>query len=113
VKDPIPVLKLEDLARDPAAVDNLPAEEVWGLLGQLEELRARLWRRNTTVNGQPERPTHGDRLLTIEEAAAKLGCSKDSIYRSAATLPFTVREGRRLRFSEQGIESYIRQRTGR
>lgn len=57
--------------------------------------------------------TGKDRLLTVEEAAQKLGRSKDWLYRHAGRLPFTVRDGRLLRFSEQGIERYIRQRQGR
>jgi predicted DNA-binding transcriptional regulator AlpA len=54
-----------------------------------------------------------DRLLTVAEAAAKLGLSKDHLYRHAAHYPFTVRLGHALRFSARGIERYIRQRQGR
>ena len=89
MKGPILIPRLEDLIQNPAAVAELPAEAVPALLGQLEDLRARLWRRNSMLNGQAERQAQGDRLLPIEEAAAKLGCSKDWLYRRAATLPFT------------------------
>ena len=55
-----------------------------------------------------------DRLLTVRAAAAKLGVSRDWIYRRTGKLPFTVRLGpRRLRFSETGIERFIAQRQGK
>ena len=54
-----------------------------------------------------------DRLLTVEEAATKLGTSRDWLYRHADQLPFTVRVSRHVRFSAQGIDRYIRVRTGR
>jgi predicted DNA-binding transcriptional regulator AlpA len=38
---------------------------------------------------------------------------RDWLYRQADTLPFTVRIGRSLGFSEQGIEKWLRQRAGR
>jgi hypothetical protein len=41
-----------------------------------------------------ERPqSDADSLLTIEEAAARLKCSADWLYRHAKRLPFTVRMG--------------------
>ena len=49
-----------------------------------------------------------DRLLTVDEVAARLGLSKDWLYRHATKLPFTRRVGRQLRFGSQGLESYIR-----
>jgi excisionase family DNA binding protein len=52
--------------------------------------------------------TDADSLLTVEEAAARLKCSQDWLYRRAKRLPFTVRVGRNLRFSERGIEAAIR-----
>jgi excisionase family DNA binding protein len=53
-----------------------------------------------------------DRLLGVEEAAAKLGVTTDWLYRHHKELPFTLRHGRRVRFSELGIEQYIRKRRG-
>ena len=64
-------------------------------------------------DGQGQWARDGDRLLDVEEAARKLGKSKDYLYRHAGKYPFTVRDGRRLRFSEAGIEKFIRQRLGR
>jgi hypothetical protein len=49
-----------------------------------------------------------DQLLTVEVAARKLGQSPHWLYKHARALPFTVRNGRALRFSEAGIEMWIR-----
>ena len=77
------------------------------------QLKAVLWARLTVPqsNGQPQ--GDWDRLLDVKAAAAKLGKSTDALYRQAGDYPFTVRDGRSLRFSEQGIEKFIRQRMGR
>jgi predicted DNA-binding transcriptional regulator AlpA len=56
--------------------------------------------------------TTRDRLLGVEEAGARLGVTADWLYRHHKHLPFTVRCGRLLRFSELGIEQYIRKRRG-
>jgi predicted DNA-binding transcriptional regulator AlpA len=53
-----------------------------------------------------------DRLLNVAEAAVKLGVKPDWLYRHHRSLPFTVRHGRLLRFSELGIDDYIRRRLG-
>jgi len=53
-----------------------------------------------------------DRLLDVEEAAARLSTTVDWLYRHAAELPFTVRTGRLLRFSSASIARYIRERRG-
>ena len=48
-----------------------------------------------------------DRLLTAQQAAQQLGVSKHWLYRHAATLPFTVRLGRSVRFSAVGLQAYL------
>lgn len=53
-----------------------------------------------------------DRLLNVQEAAARLRMTVDWLYRHHKQLPFIVRHGRPLRFSEVGIEEYIRKRRG-
>ena len=49
-----------------------------------------------------------DRLLDAKKAAAKLDVSTDWLYERANELPFTVRLGGSVKFSEQGIEEHIR-----
>jgi len=59
--------------------------------------------------GQPTGSPVHDKLLDIDQAAARLNVSVDYLYRNGARLPFTVRVGRLLRFSANGIDDYIRQ----
>jgi excisionase family DNA binding protein len=54
-----------------------------------------------------------EELLDVKTAAQRLGVSVDWVYRQAARLPFTVRLGRSLRFSSEGLDRYVRQRQGR
>ena len=106
---------LTDLVNDPAKVALLPPEAIPTLRGELARLDTLLLMRVAMAqnNGQTEHSADGDRLLDVEEAARKLGKSKDYLYRHAGDYPFTVRDRRSLRFSEQGIEKFIRQRVGR
>lgn len=62
--------------------------------------------------GIPSSPpsAQNERLLDVREAAAKLGMSPSRLYKQTDQMPFTVREGRSLRFSALGIDRYIRQR---
>ena len=50
-----------------------------------------------------------DRLLTVHEAAVLLAVTTDWLYRHADDFRFTVRPGPgQVRFSEQGIQDYLR-----
>jgi len=50
-----------------------------------------------------------DRLLTVQEAAQRLGLTEDWLYRHYRGLPFTRKVGEQtLRFSEAGIDRWIR-----
>jgi predicted DNA-binding transcriptional regulator AlpA len=83
-------------------------EHLPDLIARVEALKARLYARLTSANS-PSAAIR-DRLLNVKEAAQKLRRSSDWLYRHGSELPFVVREGRLLRFSEQGIEEYIRRR---
>ena len=108
--------KLDELALEPNKAASLSADTVEALLGKCTVLQAALVNRLLALrcvsNGNVESP-RGDRLLTVTEAAAKLGKSKDALYRHADEFPFTVRDRRQVRFSERGIEKFIRQRMAR
>jgi len=95
-------LGLDDLARDPTRAGLLSAEDRASLLAQVVALLFAL--------GAPG--PGGDRLLTVKEAAYKLGCAADSLYRNKRH-PARVQNGRSVRFSERALESFIRQRRGR
>jgi excisionase family DNA binding protein len=81
-------------------------EELPNLIGQLEAAKATAWARLTART--PAQSEH-DELLGVGEAARRLGISKDYLYSHHQEYPFTRRQGRKLLFSAQGIERYIRQ----
>jgi predicted DNA-binding transcriptional regulator AlpA len=104
---------LTDLLVDPARISALPRDAVAELRGQIAKLDTLLLSRLLTGE-QPQPGIEGDRLLTATEAAQKLGATEDWLYRHANTLPFAVRVGKKhLRFSQAGMDRYIRQRIGR
>jgi predicted DNA-binding transcriptional regulator AlpA len=111
--DPGPTLA--ELLSDPLKINGVPREAIPCLRGELAHLDTLLLGRLLTDDSeQRHNGPLGDRLLDAAEAAAKLGTSKDWIYRHAAILPFVMRVGKKqLRFSESGIERYIQQRSGR
>ena len=108
------MIRLAELAANPGVLGQVATEEIAGLLTELAALQTSLAIR--LLNDSADRAQDAaaeDRLLDIEEAAGKLGVSKDWLYRRSDKLPFTVRIGRALRFSGRGIEKYIRARSGR
>ena len=110
------VPKLEEIADNPALAMHLPFDVVEALLGKNMLAQSVLVSRLLALRASPsqaEPSRDGDRLLDVNEAARKLGKSKDYLYRHSRDYPFTVRDGRSLRFSEQGIEKFIRQRMAR
>ncbi len=99
----------------PERIPDLPLGAIPGILAQLAAtqgvLAAQLVQAAFTQNDTFR--AGGARLLTVEDAAQKLGVGRDWLYRRAANLPFTVRVGRALRFSEEGLDRWIRSRNGR
>lgn len=116
IKHPVEI-DLLPLLTDPSRVEDIPAEVIPILMVQCIALQSTLAARlfmATRIEDHNGMVEEGDRLLTVKEAAQKLGVSGDWLYRRANKLPFTVRlASRQLRFSLRGIERYIRQRQGR
>jgi len=54
-----------------------------------------------------------DCLLTAEEVAQRLRVTKEYVYRNAQHYPFTVREGRYVRFSQAGLARYLERHQGK
>jgi len=99
---------LADIAAQPERVTELAPEQARTLLVQLAMLQVPLLAR-ALAGGRQD--ADGDRLLKIADAATRLGQSVDWLYRHADRLPFTVRNGRGLRFSARRLEAYIAART--
>jgi excisionase family DNA binding protein len=110
----VAIPKLADLVAEPDKVALVPPEAIPAMRGELARLDSLLLARLLAGgNAKADSGPDGDRLLSAKEAAAKLGASEDYLYRRSRNLPFTVRMGRQVRFSETGIERYIRQRMGK
>lgn len=106
-------VELATLAAHPERIADVGPEALPGLIGELEGLKAALWVR-LQVAGAPARPaptprpgSTPDRLLTAEEAGARLGVGRRWMYRHASELPFVRRlTSGTLRFSERGLERW-------
>ena len=110
------MIDLNRLLSDPErAVADIPPSEIPGLLVRLSTLLTALAARQAhPATGSDRKPQpNRDANLSVKEASLRLGMSKDWLYRNASRLPFTVRIGRRVLFSAQGLERWSRQRQGR
>ena len=91
-----------------AAARECQPDELPLFLGTLRQVEAtamaRLMSPSTSERNREAQPDH---LITVREAAGRLGISADYLYRHSAKFPFTRREGKRLLFSAQGIQQYI------
>lgn len=115
---PALIAELATLVSDPERIEDVDLARVPDLLAAVEALRVRLWgkmmapprRIMAPERSDVERAT-GDRLLTVDEAAARLGLTAKALYRRAARLPFTRKLGARtLRFSEKELERWLASR---
>src|SRR5262245_24017759 len=100
----------------PERASNISPAAVPAILGQLAALQALFLARlvaGTTAQANEGGPANGDRNLSVEEAAHRLGVKPGYLYRHSGRLPFTVRIGRRLLFSADGLERWNRRRQGR
>jgi excisionase family DNA binding protein len=84
------------------AARNLPTAELPQLIGDLEECKAVAQARLMAPAPAPA----PDAYLTIKQAAARLGCSLNFLYKN--DFPFARRIGRKRLFSAQGIDEYLR-----
>ncbi len=103
---------LDAIARDPAGAAALPLAATTALLAQAAAVQGALAARALALALAPELPSSGGVPLTVKDAAARLNVSVDWLYRRAHALPFTVRHGRALRFTPEGIAAYLRDRAG-
>jgi predicted DNA-binding transcriptional regulator AlpA len=106
---------LAEILNEPGKASDIPVEEIPLLLSNLAALQNVLTARLLEVSGRfnPTRTSQEDRLLDAKQAAELLRKSADWLYRHKSKLPFTVRVGRNIRFSHDGLQKYLRQRQGR
>ncbi len=101
---PVEIPTIDQLIADPSKVQDLPVAVVQHVLIQLTTLLPLLVAKSHSA---PEKSSD-DRLIEIDEAAEILSMSKDRLYRT--DYPFIVRDGGLLRFSNNGIQRWIRAR---
>ena len=103
---------LAALVEDPGKVAAVPPGRIPALLSQLSAVQSAMAARLVSADRDDAASTE-DTLLSVDQAAERLGVSKDWLFRRSKTLPFVVRLGRHLKFSSRGIDRYLRSRTGR
>jgi hypothetical protein len=88
------------------AIEEAPAVELPGLLGELERLRARAWQRMTA----PKEPEAADEILGVDEAALYLRVSVDSLYRKRKRVGLGYLDpiDGRLKFSRAELDRHLR-----
>jgi excisionase family DNA binding protein len=89
-----------------ALAKTLPPSDLPSFLGAVEEIRVTATAR---LASPPVAPVE-DKLLTVKEAATRLHCSPDYLYRNHKKLPFTRTDkvGAKLLFSSAGLDAYLR-----
>ena len=95
-------------------IEEAPIEELHAILGQLEQMKSSVsLRLYTAVNHSRKNDNKkDDELIGVKDASHRLKVSENYLYQNSKNLPFTVRLGRRLLFSKQGIDRFIRQNQG-
>lgn len=88
------------------AARSVPAEDLPLLIGELAEITATAQSRLYS----PPAISIEDRLLSVDECAARLNCSADWLYRNAKKLPFTRSNhvGGKLLFSSLALDAYLK-----
>jgi len=89
------------------SLSRIPREQLPELLGELEVVRATAVMRLSAPVPCPDRH---DELLSVEQAADRLGVSEKYLYTHHPQFSFTCRMGRKLLFSSSGIDEHIKKR---
>ena len=104
--------RLASLVRQPETAGAITPAEIPGLLALIAAVQGTLIARLVLEEPRNE-DGNGDRNLSVEEAASRLGVKPGYLYRHARAFPFTVRIGRRLLFSAEGLDRWNRRQQGR
>jgi hypothetical protein len=111
----LPVPTLDELVREPARARSLPPETIAELLARCGTaqgvLLAALVR--SSQNGHVSTIQQAEvRLLTVDEAATKLGVTPEWLYRRGKGLGLAAKLGDgTLRFSSVALDAYIKGQT--
>jgi predicted DNA-binding transcriptional regulator AlpA len=105
-----PVPTIDEIATDEGRAAGLSLDVLEALAGRCLTAHARILARMIAARRENGAVLEEDRLLDVTEAAKHLSVTEDWLYRHARTLPFTVRAGRKVRFSSSGIARWIRER---
>jgi len=107
----VTVPTLAEIVAEPAKADQLPGRVVLGLLGELLGTQHRLTLRMLAVGLDPVPPKEEDRLLTIEETAARLRIAPATAQKWLRKDPYTravvVRSRTCVRVSSALLEKVI------
>jgi excisionase family DNA binding protein len=108
------VPSLDEIARDPARAGHLGRPALTALLLRTAAAQSAIVAQLTAIGSmeQPARSGEADgKMLTVDEAAARLRKSRQWIYRHAKTLPFVRRLSRKsLLVSEADLKRYLDRR---
>ena len=97
---------LDDLINDPSLAKTFNSEQAIDLLSGMASIQPILLA--VAYSGKVENKSTGDRLLDIKEVADRLSCKVDWLYRQSKYLPFACKLLGQLRFSEKGLEKYMK-----
>src|SRR6266581_4321125 len=92
-----------------ATVKEIPTEEIPVLMATLSVAQTALCARLLPATNGQTRAADADALLTIDQAAARLGMKPGFLYRMKRC-PFRLKVGGRLRFRSDGIDRWIENR---
>lgn len=99
------LVELEDLGR------SLPREELPAFLGDLERVRVSVLIAAAPAMPEASVPKTPDRVLKVEETAARLGRSLSWVYKNKHALPMVSLPTGGYGFSERKLERWIERRS--
>jgi predicted DNA-binding transcriptional regulator AlpA len=104
---------LDDIACNPTRARELAPDTLAMLLARCGAAQGALLAALVCLSGQGSRVERSDiRLLTVDEASAKLGVTREWLYRRGKRLGLAVKLGDgTLRFSSSALDAYIKGQT--
>jgi hypothetical protein len=93
----------------------LPAHVLRDVVLRCQALITACWSQMlaAALNGQPAPDAPPDRLLTARQVADRLGYHVNYVYAHRHKWPFTIHTpGQRPRFSERGLEAWMKEQQG-